>query len=230
MSTFGDALPQIYRLLNDPGQFAWSNSAVALHLSNAVRDLSNRLGNADGRTELNLVDGTAEYLLPAGIRRINSVRILPAIQAGGTQQDAGLPLQQVNSLSEFPVVSVQDAEPTHYVMSMVAGVNQDQFQIILYPTPDRDANNAIIVDHGNEYIFTSNDPANGADLAQIVPFPTQYDLILYYKTAAGLLSERIDENDIQRGAVLDGVAEKWLKPMLPVKSTQSYAQRPRAFP
>ena len=227
---FSDFLPQVYRIVEDEGQFAWPNSAVALHLQEAVRDVANKLGLADTRVELSLVEGNSNYLLPAGIRRVNNVRILPAIPAGGTQAQAGPPLAQCNSLAEFPVVNVQNDEPARFVMSAVEGSNEDQFQITLNPAPARSATAAIIVNTGIEYPFTSADPAAGGDLTQLIPFPPQYLKVIIYKTASGMLSERVDESDIRRGIQLNNQADEWLEPMLPVKSTQHYAQPPRAFP
>ena len=230
MTTFEDMLPKVYKLLQDPAQFAYTNSNVAEALNTAVRDIANKLGSADTRVELDLVQGTAEYLLPVGIRRINSVFILPPIQTGGTQGNTRVPLLQVNSLQNFPIVSVSESEPFLYVLSAVAGTDEDQMQIILFPTPQRTATDAIIINVGIEYIFTSENPASATDLAQIVPFPVQYNRIMQFKAAAAMLAENIDESDIARGIQLENQADEWLKPMLPIKSTQSYASFPRAFP
>lgn len=226
---FSDVLTQVYRILEDTGQFAWPNSAVALHLQDAVRDVANQLGSADARITLDLAQGTANYLLPVGVRRVNNIRILPEIPAGGTQAEAGPPLKQ-DTLAKFPVVSVQDAEPRRFAMSAVAGATQEQFEILFHPTPQRSATGGIIVNYGIEYPFTSPDPADQTALDQQIPFPSQYDKVIYYKTAGGMLSERTDQADIEKGEYFNSKAERLLKPMLPVKATEAMVDECRAFP
>lgn len=226
---FGDVLTQVYRLLEDPGQFAWPNSAVALHLQDAVREVANRVGRAEGRGTLGLVQGQQSYVLPVGIKRVKNVRILPEIQAGGTQAEAGMSLQEV-PLEEMPIVVLQEADPRVFSTSAVAGATEEQLELFMWPAPARSTADAIVYNYDIEYAFASVDPADAGNLAQLIPFPAQYDKIILYLTCAGLLSERTDQDEMRKGELFQFKAEEILRPLIPIRPTSYMRDVYRAFP
>lgn len=226
---YGDLQTQVYRILEDPNGFAWPNSAVAFNLNTAVSTLVNKLGRAEGRLTLSTVVGQQEYTLPQGITRVKQVRILPQIQAGGSQQEPSGSLTEL-ALEDMPVVVTQNGNPDRFSLKAVGGSNEDQFSIFVWTAPDWAASDNIIVDFDIDYQFTSDDPSSGADLAQLIPFPPAYDKIIVRLTAAEMLGERSDADDIQKGEFWYDKAMQELKPKLPIRTTSYRRDVRRAFP
>ena len=223
---FGQLLSDVYELLEDPLQTAWTNRAVARAVKKAVRRIANAVGRDDTQTLLSLVESQQEYVLPTGIRRVNKVRIIP--EQGGEPRGAGL--LQLASPKDLPLTLDEESDPQYFVLRLTGGTNANQYSLIFYPVPARSATDAIVVDHAVDTIISSDSPATAPQLAVELPFPEQFDEAMLYYTAGFLLAERSDEGDMQESMKFEAMAKAEIRENGPVDSLSFRADLNRAMP
>jgi hypothetical protein len=130
----------------------------------------------------------------------------------------------------MPVVVTQNGNPDRFSLKAVAGADEDKFSIFVWTAPDWAATDNIVVDFDIDYQFTSDDPSTGPQLAVPIPFPPAYDKVIVRLTAAEMLGERSDADDIQKGDFWFNKAMQELQPKLPIRTTSSRRDVRRVFP
>jgi hypothetical protein len=216
---------QVARILEDPSETAWASSAYARHLTEAVRRVADKTGTASTRISMNLVLGQQEYSLASTVRKVIGVRILPV-----DGLEAGAPLPQVD-MSQLPVDATTQAEPNRYAMRSYTGTNLDQLSLFLWPEPDRNGTDSIIIDTRTDFVFTADDPTPTTPQdAQKIPFPPMFEMPIIYFACAFLLQERSSREDLEKSRMFEAWANEKLSQVLPVESLQYHVDYDRRFP
>jgi len=222
---FGNVVTEVYRVLQDPTQTAWPNSAVALYTTEAVRRVAEMTATSANRTTLSLVQGQQAYELPADISRLVSVEITPSV--GGEPQ-----VIEERDYSDIPVDATQEGEPRFYSLLSANQISAtaDRLAIFIWPPPNRSQTDSIILNVRDDFRILSDNPATAPQLAVEIPFPHKFDIPIIYMTIGGLLRERDDENDVVKGERYMQWAEDKLMSYIPLQSITSYGDSNRRFP
>jgi hypothetical protein len=222
---FSTLLSSFYEIFQDPLQTTLSNTSLARAATKGVRRVANIVGRDDARTLLSLVQGQQIYELPVGVRRLTKVRILP--ENGNEPHYEGLPQIMAD---QVPVTVPQEGDPEGYSLSLTGGTDSDRYALTLWPAPARSAADSIIVDHAVDTIIESDSPATAPQLAQVIPFPEQFEPAILYYTLYYALSERMDEKDKQDAQYYLSMAKDEMKENAPVDAISSRVDINRAMP
>lgn len=200
-------------VLEDTQGFRYTDPIVDRYARDAYQYVARQLGRTQGRTALNLVSGQQEYDLPAGIRKIVSIKILP--ESGS---EPYTPLQQVE-LDQMPITTESEGDPTRFSLNAAGGADGQNLSIFVWPVPDRSASSSIIVTYDVSFEVTAE-----------VPFTEEYELIIVRLTASGCLSEQEDQTSLQKAQYLDELAKRDLADMVDLSALNANDSLCRAFP
>jgi hypothetical protein len=190
-SKYADAIVHIRRIVEDDG-FRWTDEVITQFLVRSVNQVRRKTGANFTRTALNMVTGTQAYDIQ-GSGRILAVRIIPD------------PVAEPKALQELPfyqlpIYAEANAEPEYFALNTMAGVNEDQYAIHLYPAPDRTATGAILIEQDEEIQSATED-----DYIQLLP---KFLFPVIWLTAGELLIEIADGAYTQKGHYYVEKAEK----------------------
>lgn len=209
------ALTEVQKMLGDESGFDIDLTLYLRHLNKAIARFSQQLDDS-GRTTLSLVASQNQYDLPAGLRTITKVRIVPENSVSQTCEI------YPRRLEDIPVFSANEADPTDYYLQISAGADGDTFGLYVWPTPARSATDAIIIDYTPYY-----EMALGTD---VLPFPSMLNGALIQYSAGSLLMDRVDDKDRAQGQDLQGMGMRDLTTFRSYQPVNYMAQTISRFP
>lgn len=210
-----ELLQAVREILQDPGGVRFDEPLIDRYTNAALRRIERAVGKTQKRLFEDLQTGVQNYPLGSGILRIISVEIIPE---NGTQRNMVDPLPEVD-LAAIPPVLPPNKDPDRYAINLAGGPDENEFELVFYPAPDRDTNNAIVVTYDGDFTTATE-----------IPFPETFDLVIQRLTAAGCLSEEDDETSVRKGEYLKGLAEEELGDLSWMGSLSDVNNVVRTFP
>ena len=237
--TFSELLADVRRIVEnhaqtvkDPTVMAdigrrWDDRVVAQYAERGVNYIYTKTGSVSDQLALNLVDGQDIYTMSIP-GRILKVEVLP-------ENDApAVVLQQVQYL-ELPTVQLASnhRDPQYFALTQTVSGNdlKSTQDIVVFPTPDRTANGALVVTYAMEWEFFADPTATSTQLATEIPVLPKFEVDLVNYVVGHMFSEMGDTSMVQKGDFYIGSAEKEISNVSYVNSLNFWTNNPgRGFP